>query len=328
MCLRRRSRVPARSAHHSPAAGVANRAAPNGRMVVCWSAVAGDAFKLPAVALPGGPSDRPAAPSRPSPSRPRRRGQNPAKTRLPLGGAPPLLRPPHHRRTRLLHHQRPSCQHHQPRLVPPHGPDPARVLAGRPAHRPQPARPHRMGHPPGRKPATRRRRLRPKPGNADGEPASPPRPDQTPPVHHPATHQHARRRPPPACQQAHPQPPTHQPRRTRKDQLRPCSQPTRMSDLNVNMVPTEREDHQVELRGLEPLTPCLQTTGSPSTAVHTRRSPSPSVYPRPPGSVPVAVLEPEVRDWLLRRLAAALDADVRLTAGHDLGSVWFETHAA
>jgi hypothetical protein len=31
---------------------------------------------------------------------------------------------------------------------------------------------------------------------------------------------------------------------------------------------------------------------------------------------------------LLRRLAAALDADVRLTADHDLGSVWFETHAA
>ena len=31
---------------------------------------------------------------------------------------------------------------------------------------------------------------------------------------------------------------------------------------------------------------------------------------------------------LLRRLAAALDADVHLTAGHDLSSVWFETHAA
>jgi hypothetical protein len=31
---------------------------------------------------------------------------------------------------------------------------------------------------------------------------------------------------------------------------------------------------------------------------------------------------------LLRRLAAALDADVNLTAGHDLGSVWFEPHAA
>ena len=31
---------------------------------------------------------------------------------------------------------------------------------------------------------------------------------------------------------------------------------------------------------------------------------------------------------LLRHLAAALDADVRLTAGHGLGSVGFETHAA
>ena len=31
---------------------------------------------------------------------------------------------------------------------------------------------------------------------------------------------------------------------------------------------------------------------------------------------------------LLPRLAAALDADVRLTPGHDLGSVGFETHAA
>jgi hypothetical protein len=31
---------------------------------------------------------------------------------------------------------------------------------------------------------------------------------------------------------------------------------------------------------------------------------------------------------LLRRLAAAFDADARLTAGHDLGSVWFETHVA
>ena len=31
---------------------------------------------------------------------------------------------------------------------------------------------------------------------------------------------------------------------------------------------------------------------------------------------------------LLRRLAAALDADVHLTAGHDLGSEWFEPHAA
>jgi transcriptional regulator with XRE-family HTH domain len=31
---------------------------------------------------------------------------------------------------------------------------------------------------------------------------------------------------------------------------------------------------------------------------------------------------------LLRRLAAALEADVRITAGDELGSVGFETHAA
>jgi transcriptional regulator with XRE-family HTH domain len=31
---------------------------------------------------------------------------------------------------------------------------------------------------------------------------------------------------------------------------------------------------------------------------------------------------------LLRQLAAALEADVRLTPGHDLGSVGFEAHAA
>jgi hypothetical protein len=37
---------------------------------------------------------------------------------------------------------------------------------------------------------------------------------------------------------------------------------------------------------------------------------------------------PEPTIPLLRRLAAALNAEVRLTAGHDLGSVWFEPHAA
>ena len=31
---------------------------------------------------------------------------------------------------------------------------------------------------------------------------------------------------------------------------------------------------------------------------------------------------------LLRRLAGALDADIRLTGGHDLGSVWSETQTA
>src|SRR5216684_4151588 len=69
------------------------------------------------------------------------------------------------------------------------------------------------------------------------------------------------------------------------------------------------EDLPVELRGLEPLTPCLQTTGSTSTAVHPRRSPSPSVYPRLPGSAPVAVLPcctplPSARTGGFREIAA------------------------
>jgi transcriptional regulator with XRE-family HTH domain len=38
------------------------------------------------------------------------------------------------------------------------------------------------------------------------------------------------------------------------------------------------------------------------------------------------VTEPAIP--LLRRLAAALNGDVRLTVGHDLGSVWFKTRAA
>jgi len=37
---------------------------------------------------------------------------------------------------------------------------------------------------------------------------------------------------------------------------------------------------------------------------------------------------PAAHHPLLRRRAAALDAEVHLTAGHDLGSVPFETHAA
>ena len=45
----------------------------------------------------------------------------------------------------------------------------------------------------------------------------------------------------------------------------------------------------MELKGLEPLTPCLQTTGSTSTRVHLRRSSSKSAHTRPSRSVPVAV---------------------------------------
>ena len=58
--------------------------------------------------------------------------QDRAETRLPVRGAPPLLRPPHRRRTRLRHRQGPRHQRHQPRLVPPDGP-------GAPHARPSPA---------------------------------------------------------------------------------------------------------------------------------------------------------------------------------------------
>jgi hypothetical protein len=47
---------------------------------------------------------------------------------------------------------------------------------------------------------------------------------------------------------------------------------------------------QVELGGLEPPAPCLQTGGSTSTGVHRRRSPSWDVHLGPVRSRPVAVL--------------------------------------
>jgi hypothetical protein len=46
----------------------------------------------------------------------------------------------------------------------------------------------------------------------------------------------------------------------------------------------------VELGGLEPPAPCLQTGGSTSTGIHPRSSPSWGVRPGPFGSGPVAVL--------------------------------------
>jgi hypothetical protein len=75
--------------------------------------------------------------------------QDRAETRLPLRRAPPLLRPPHRRRTRLRHHQGPRRQHHHPRLVPPHGPGAPHAVHHLPDRHPQPAHHHRMGQPPG-----------------------------------------------------------------------------------------------------------------------------------------------------------------------------------
>jgi hypothetical protein len=77
-----------------------------------------------------------------------------AKTRhkhhYPLAGAPAVLQPPHRRRAHLRHHQGPRRHHHQPRLAPPHGPDPARAMDRLPADRPQPAHPGRLPRPAGR----------------------------------------------------------------------------------------------------------------------------------------------------------------------------------
>ena len=99
----------------------------------------------------------------------------------------------------------------------------------------------------------------------------------------------------------------HAPRRRRPAQAtRPDNRdvrPKREHGPHRNVKTTER----VELRGLEPLTPCLQTTGSTSTRVHPRRSPSSRVPAKPPASTPVAVLpccthtSLSVRAWLCLR---------------------------
>ena len=84
--------------------------------------------------------------------------KNRAKTRLPITSAPALLRPPHRRRTRLRHRQGPRHHRHQPRLVPPDGPDPPDAVHHDAARRPQPAHPARLERPAARKHPPRRRR--------------------------------------------------------------------------------------------------------------------------------------------------------------------------
>jgi hypothetical protein len=73
------------------------------------------------------------------------------------------------RRTRLRHHQGPRQQRHHPRLVPPHGTGTANAVHHHAAHRPQPADPDRLEHPPGTNRAPRRRRAPPE------NPQTPPR---------------------------------------------------------------------------------------------------------------------------------------------------------
>src|SRR6266571_9091154 len=99
----------------------------------------------------------PADPHRPA----RGEREDRAKARLPLRRAPPLLRPPHRRRTRLRHRQGPRQQRHQPRLVPPDGPGPADAVHHGAARRPQPAHPRRLERPAARKRPPRRGRAPP-----------------------------------------------------------------------------------------------------------------------------------------------------------------------
>ncbi len=162
-------------------------------------------FKIP---LPSAPKEGRSPAGQVSRLRPER--QNPAKTRLPIAGAPPLLRPPHRLRTHLRHHQRHRHQQHRPRLVPPHRPDPARAMAGLPAHHPQPAHPGRLGRPPRAERATRHRRA--------------PAQDQAPPPRNP---RHARRHPAitPTASHLPAQPPGSAPHRPAKPRQHALTQP-------------------------------------------------------------------------------------------------------
>src|ERR1017187_8774258 len=99
-----------------------------------------------------------------------------------------------------------------------------------------------------------------------------------------------------------------------------------------------REHGGVELRGLEPRTSCMPSTGSTSTAVHRRRPPScgvrtspPGIQPgcgtfalyspeRPPASAPVAVLS-----WLPGEATAWRSLVTDQDASKDTGTAWIST---
>ncbi len=122
-----------------------------------------------------------------------------------------------------------------PRLVPPHGPDPAHPLARLPARHPQPAHPHRLRHPPGRqRPPRRRRASRPEPENAAARPspASPPARHNTrrhatvaeyarPPAPAASPRQHEPSTPPAAPQRQPGKPPPRPGSRKRRQNVRP-----------------------------------------------------------------------------------------------------------
>jgi len=126
-------------------------------------------FNIP---LPGAPKEGRSPATRMNQLRPQR--QDPPEARLPVGGAPQVLRPAHRRRTDVRHRQGPRQQQHRARLDPAHGPDSAHALARLPAGRPQPADPHRLERPPGRRRPPRR--CRPAPQDPPPAPQDPHRP--------------------------------------------------------------------------------------------------------------------------------------------------------
>jgi hypothetical protein len=84
--------------------------------------------------------------------------QDRPEARLPLQGAPALLRPPLGRRARLRQRQGSRQQRPLTRLVPAHGARPDRALRRQRVRRPQPSRRRRLRRPPGREPAAGRER--------------------------------------------------------------------------------------------------------------------------------------------------------------------------
>ena len=146
---------------------------------------------LPATAPFNGPG--PAAARDPHPARPppgllhpadhhrpaRGQRQDHAETRLPLQGAPAVLRPAHRRRADLLHRQETPPATTSAAAGAASGPDRDHLVHRQPARRPQPADPGRLDRPPGpRRPAGRHRAPAqnppPPPHNTRQPPAAPP----------------------------------------------------------------------------------------------------------------------------------------------------------
>ena len=173
---------------------------------------------------------------------PGHRGQDPPETRLPLRGPPPLLYPPHRRRT----------QPSPPSKTRPATPSPAagaaswaspRSPSGSPAL--HAVRNQRILNAWNARQAENNRRaaagLRPEQGNADGKPPSPASPPRHNQARTTAPQTAAHHTPPASPAHPAPQPPAH-PIRSHtpaNTKINPGHARPRMSDPNVNMVPTE-----------------------------------------------------------------------------------------